>query len=83
MTDVYFPFIQLNAIYGSSQLFAEESDDGTTGFIQIGPGFPFGNSTQRQFYVCKITIAHEMVYWYYVSLFSFIIGGDKWTPVFW
>ena len=32
-------------------MFAEESDDGTTGPISIDPTFPFGFSEQTQFYV--------------------------------
>ena len=51
MTDVYFPFIQLDTVYGASQVFAEESDDGTTGPIPIDLTFPFGDSAQSQFYV--------------------------------
>ena len=49
--DIYFPFVQLGAVYGVNQVFAEETDDGTTGPIPIAPTFPFGSSTQTQFYV--------------------------------
>ena len=49
--DIYFPFIELGAVYGVDRVFAEESDDGTTGPVPIEPPFPFGSSTQSQFYV--------------------------------
>jgi hypothetical protein len=49
--DIYFPFIELGVVYGVDQVFAEESDDETTGPIPIEPPFPFGSSSQSQFYV--------------------------------
>ena len=51
VTDVYLPFVQLNVIYGVSQVFVPESDDGVTGPIEIDLNFPFGFSIQTQFYV--------------------------------
>lgn len=44
----------MDIIYGVNQIFAAESDDGTTGPIQIDPGFPFGASQQTEFHVCIV-----------------------------
>ena len=61
--DIYLPFITMDALYGVSQVFLPESDDGVSGALSAGgsDGFPFGGSVQTQLYVC-VQSAYTHIY---------------------
>ena len=61
----YLPFIPMDVSYGVDEIFLPESDDGTSDAIPIDIPFPFGNSTQSQFYVSVTFLEKKRFYYFY------------------
>ena len=61
-TDVYLHFLNMDTIHGVSEVEAARSDDGYTGPVSVDGNFPFGDSTQSQFYVSYLNIIIKRIF---------------------
>ena len=50
-TEAYLHFLNLDTIHGTTEVVAALADDRATGPVSTDTDFPFGDSTQTQFYV--------------------------------
>ena len=83
-SEAYLHFLNMDTIHGVTEVVAARADDSTTGPVSTGVEFPFGNSTQSQFYVRMDTCTGRVFYLHSSKLMKcHLVGGNKWHYIIW